>query len=98
VTLGADKGYDAEDFVMERRQRSVRAHVAQSPLAFAAAAYSLVRPPRLLAGAFPANGLRQPMRQDPDSRPSVAGFNGEARRLPRALVLSYRRASAVAGE
>jgi IS5 family transposase len=30
VTLGADKGYDAEDFVMELRERNVRRHVAQN--------------------------------------------------------------------
>jgi transposase len=30
VTLGADKGYDAEDFVNELRSMNVRAHVAQN--------------------------------------------------------------------
>ena len=30
VTLGADKGYDAKDFVMELRERNVRPHVAQN--------------------------------------------------------------------
>jgi hypothetical protein len=30
VTLGADKGYDAEDFVNELRAMNVRAHVAQN--------------------------------------------------------------------
>jgi transposase len=107
VTLGADKGYDAKDFVMELRERNVRPHVAQNSggrrsaidrrttrhpgyatsqrirkrieeafgwiktvaglrktrfrglarvdlaFAFAAAAYNLVRLPRLLAGALP---------------------------------------------
>jgi IS5 family transposase len=107
VTLGADKGYDAKDFVMELRERNVRPHVAQNSsgrrsaldrrttrhpgyamsqrlrkrieeafgwiktvaglrktrfcglarvdlaFTFAAAAYNLVRLPRLLAGASP---------------------------------------------
>ena len=107
VTLGADKGYDATDFVRELRERNVRPHVAQSSsgrrsaidrrttrhpgyatsqrsrkriaeafgwiktvaglrktrfrglarvdlaFTFAAAAYNLVRLPRLLAGASP---------------------------------------------
>src|ERR671910_506396 len=30
VTLGADKGYDAKDFVMELRERNVRPHVARN--------------------------------------------------------------------
>lgn len=30
ITLGADKGYDAEDFVNELRSMNVRAHVAQN--------------------------------------------------------------------
>jgi IS5 family transposase len=30
VTLGADKGYDAKDFVMELRELNVRAHIAQN--------------------------------------------------------------------
>ena len=30
VTLGADKGYDAKDFVMALRERNVRPHVAQN--------------------------------------------------------------------
>ena len=30
VTLGADKGYDAKDFVMELRERNVRPHVAEN--------------------------------------------------------------------
>jgi hypothetical protein len=30
VTLGADKGYDAKDFVMELRERNVHPHVAQN--------------------------------------------------------------------
>ena len=30
VTLGADKGYDAKDFVMELRELNVRPHVAQN--------------------------------------------------------------------
>ena len=29
VTLGADKGYDAKDFVMELRELNVRPHVAR---------------------------------------------------------------------
>ena len=107
VTLGADKGYDAKDFVMELRERNVRPHVAQNSsgrrsaidrrttrhpgyatsqrirkrieeafgwiktvaglrktrfrglarvdlaFTFVAAAYNLVRLPRLLAGASP---------------------------------------------
>jgi transposase len=107
VTLGADKGYDAKDFVIELRERNVRPHVAQNSsgrrsaidrrttrhpgyamsqrirkrieeafgwiktvaglrktrfrglarvdlaFTFAAAAYNLVRLPRLLAGASP---------------------------------------------
>ena len=107
VTLGADKGYDAKDFVMELRERNVRPHVAQNSsgrrsaidrrttrhpgyatsqrlrkrieeafgwiktvaglrktrfrglarvdlaFTFVAAAYNLVRLPRLLAGATP---------------------------------------------
>jgi transposase len=107
VTLGADKGYDAKDFVMELRELNVRPHVAQNSsgrrsaidrrttrhpgyaasqrlrkrieeafgwikavaglrktrfrglarvdlaFTFAAAAYNLVRLPRLLAGASP---------------------------------------------
>jgi transposase len=107
VTLGADKGYDAKDFVMELRELNVRPHVAQNSsgrrsaidrrttrhpgyaasqrlrkrieeafgwiktvaglkktrfcglarvdlaFTFAAAAYNLVRLPRLLAGARP---------------------------------------------
>jgi transposase len=107
VTLGADKGYDAADFVMELRELNVRPHIAQSSsgrrsaidrrttrhpsyatsqrirkrieeafgwiktvaglkktrfrglarvdlaFTFAAAAYNLVRLPRLLAGASP---------------------------------------------
>jgi transposase len=107
VTLGADKGYDAKDFVMELRERNVRPHVAQNSsgrrsaidrrttrhpgyatsqrirkrieeafgwiktvaglkktrfcglarvdlaFTFAAAAYNLVRLPKLLAGAPP---------------------------------------------
>ena len=107
VTLGADKGYDAKDFVMELRERNVRPHVARHSngrrsaidrrttrhpgyamsqrsrkrieeafgwiktvaglrktrfcglarvdlaFTFAAAAYNLVRLPRLLAGALP---------------------------------------------
>jgi transposase len=107
VTLGADKGYDAKDFVMELRELNVRPHVAQNSsgrrsaidrrttrhsgyatsqrirqrieeafgwiktvaglkktrfcglarvdlaFTFAAAAYNLVRLPKLLAGAFP---------------------------------------------
>jgi transposase len=107
VTLGADKGYDAKDFVMELRERNVRPHIAQNSsgrrsaidrrttrhpgyaasqrlrkrieeafgwiktvaglrktrfrglarvdlaFTFVAAAYNLVRLPRLLAGASP---------------------------------------------
>jgi transposase len=107
VTLGADKGYDASDFVMELRELNVRPHVAQNSsgrrsaidrrttrhsgyatsqrlrkrieeafgwiktvaglkktrfcglarvdlaFTFAAAAYNLVRLPKLLAGASP---------------------------------------------
>jgi transposase len=107
VTLGADKGYDAKDFVMELRELNVRPHVAQNSsgrrsaidrrttrhpgyaasqrlrkrieeafgwiktvaglrktrfrglarvdlaFTFVAAAYNLVRLPRLLAGASP---------------------------------------------
>jgi transposase len=107
VTLGADKGYDATDFVMELRERNVRPHVAENSsgrrsaidrrttrhpgyatsqrirkrieeafgwiktvaglrktrfrglarvdlaFTFVAAAYNLVRIPRLLAGASP---------------------------------------------
>lgn len=107
ITLGADKGYDARDFVMELRELNVRPHVAQNTSArrsaidrrttrhagyglsqrirkrieeafgwiktvaglkktrfrglarvdlaftFAAAAYNLVRLPKLLAGASP---------------------------------------------
>jgi transposase len=107
VTLGADKSYDAKDFVMELRERNVRPHIAQNSsgrrsaldrrttrhpgyatsqrlrkrieeafgwiktvaglkktrfrglarvdiaFTFAAAAYNLVRLPRLLAGASP---------------------------------------------
>jgi transposase len=107
VTLGADKGYDAKDFVMELRERNVRPHVARNSsgrrsaidrrttrhsgygasqrirkrieeafgwlktvaglrktrfcglarvdlaFTFAAAAYNLVRLPKLLAGASP---------------------------------------------
>ena len=107
VTLGADKGYDAKDFVMELRELNVRPHVARHSsgrrsaidrrttrhpgyatsqrsrkrieeafgwiktvaglrktrfcglarvdlaFTFAAAAYNLVRLPRLLAGALP---------------------------------------------
>jgi transposase len=107
VTLGADQGYDAKDFVMELRELNVRPHVAQNSsgrrsaidrrttrhpgyatsqrlrkrieeafgwikmvaglrktrfrglarvdlaFTFAAAAYNLVRLPRLLAGALP---------------------------------------------
>ena len=107
VTLGADKGYDAKDFVMELRELNVRSHVAQNSsgrrsaidrrttrhpgyatsqrirkrieeafgwiktvsglrktrfrglarvdlaFTFAAAAYNLVRLPKLLAGASP---------------------------------------------
>jgi hypothetical protein len=107
ITLGADKGYDARDFVMELRELGVRPHVAQNTsgrrsaidrrttrhagygmsqrvrkrieeafgwiktvaglrktrfrglaradlaFTFAAAAYNLVRLPRLLAGASP---------------------------------------------
>ena len=107
VTLGADKGYDAKDFVMELRERNVRPHVAENSsgrrsaidrrttrhpgyatsqrsrkrieeafgwiktvaglrktrfrglarvdlaFTFVAAAYNLVRLPRLLAGASP---------------------------------------------
>ena len=30
ITLGADKGYDASDFVMELRQKAVTPHVAQN--------------------------------------------------------------------
>src|SRR5262249_30264867 len=30
ITLGADKGYDANDFVMELRQKAVTPHVAQN--------------------------------------------------------------------
>ena len=30
VTLGADKGYDARDFVMELRELNVRTHLAQN--------------------------------------------------------------------
>jgi hypothetical protein len=30
VTLGADKGYDAKDFVMELRELNVRPHIAQN--------------------------------------------------------------------
>ena len=30
VTLGADKGYDARDFVMELREVNVRPHLAQN--------------------------------------------------------------------
>ena len=107
ITLGADKGYDARDFVMELRELNVRPHVAQNisgrrsaidrrttrhpgygmsqrvrkrieeafgwiktvaglkktrfrgvarvdlAFTFAAAAYNLVRLPKLLAGASP---------------------------------------------
>jgi hypothetical protein len=30
VTLGADKGYDTDDFVMELREQAVTPHVAQN--------------------------------------------------------------------
>ncbi len=32
ITLGADKGYDAEDFVNELRSMQVTPHVAQRPM------------------------------------------------------------------
>jgi transposase len=70
VTLGADRGFDAADFVNELRTLNVRPHVAQNmksvggmrrpmlrglsrigfAFTFAAAAYNLVRLPRLLSG------------------------------------------------
>ena len=30
MTLGADKGYDAKDFVMELRELNVRPHIARN--------------------------------------------------------------------
>src|SRR3546814_12891649 len=79
ITLGADKGYDARDFVMELRELNVRPHLAQNTRGRRSAIDR--RPPRH-PGYAPSQRLRQRIEEAFGWITTVAGLrNGaEARR------------------
>jgi hypothetical protein len=85
ATVGADRGFDAKDFVMELRARQVTPHIAQNTSGCRSAIDGRDHPPRGLASGRVSKSRRRSagLRRSPGRpRPGCAASNGCAGRSP----------------